>query len=108
MQRLYRGLTWLLTGTALSIAPIAHADPAEGGGWHHGMHSWGGWFFGPMMMLLFVALLVGAAIVVIRLFGTDRLGGTGRTDRALEILRERFAKGEITKQEFDEMRKALE
>lgn len=108
MQRLDRRLIWLLTGTALSIATIAHADPADGGGWHQFLHGWGGWFFGPMMMLLFLALLVGAAIVVARLFRTDRPGGNGQTDQALEILRERFAKGEITKGEFDEMRQALE
>lgn len=107
MQRLVRNQTWRLTGIALLAATNAHADPVEGGGWHHSMHGWGGWFLGPVMMLIFLALLVGAAVLIARALATGGSGGSARTDRAAEILRERFAKGEITREEFDAMRKAL-
>ena len=86
MQRLGRRLTWLSAGTVLLIATTAHADTVERGGWHHGMHGWGGWVFGPVMMLLFFALLVGAVIVITRLLGRNGPGRSGRTDRALDIL----------------------
>ena len=96
-------------GAAL-ISPAALADPGDGRYYdHYGMMGWGGWFYGPVMMLLFFALLVGAAILVVRLLGSDTLRpGAKQEDRAQAILRERFAKGEITKEEFEASRKVLD
>lgn len=74
------------------------------GGWH-------GWLFGPLMMILFVALLVIAAIVLARWLGNGARGGTssGSTHQSpLDILKERLARGEIDKEEFEERRKILE
>jgi uncharacterized membrane protein len=60
-------------------------------------------------MLLFFALLVGAVLLVVRLLGSDALRlGAKQEDRAHAILRERFAKGEITKEEFEASRKVLD
>jgi putative membrane protein len=89
---------------------VAQADPGDGRYYdHYGMMGWGGWFYGPVMMLLFFALLVGAVVLVVRLLGSDTLrNGAQQEDRAHAILRERFAKGEITKEEFDTSRKALD
>ena len=90
-------------------ATIARADAVRTG-WHHGMMGWSGWFFGPIMMIVFFALLIGAVMIIVRLLGADqRPDDIGQSvDRASEILRERFAKGEITKEEFEEARKTLE
>ncbi len=101
-----------LTGAAIFAAlwaGMAQADPAGipyAG--HYGMMGWSGWIFGPLMMLLFFALLVGAAVLLIRLLGGDlgRPGAPGG-DRAQEILRERFARGEIGREEFEAARAAL-
>jgi putative membrane protein len=72
----------------------------------------GGWFmfFGPLFMILMLAALLAAVVLVVRWLGGP---GTalphhpypGRT--SLDILKERFARGEIDKQEFEERRRVL-
>jgi len=67
---------------------------------------WGGMGIG---MLLFWVLIVAAIVVMVRGLGGGP-GGTepsGRARTALEILGERYARGEIGKAEFDEMRRDL-
>lgn len=95
--------------TTLSpTAPAAMADTGEGYvGYHHMMG--GGWFMGPFMMMVLIVFLVGAGIYALRhLSQTAKPGAEGEHDSALTILRERFAKGEIDREEFEERRKALE
>lgn len=89
-----------------SLAGAAGAQPGPGGGYYdHAMMGSGGWFFGPFMMLLFFALLVGAVVIVLRVLG---IGGPKATARkSLDILEERFARGEIDRAEFEERKRAL-
>ncbi|WP_323795186.1 SHOCT domain-containing protein [Nisaea sp.] len=101
----------LATATAaltILTAPPAMADAGEGyGGYHHMMG--GGWFMGPFMMMVLIIFLVGAGIYAFRSLGhTAKPDAAGAQDSALTILRERFAKGEIDREEFEERRKALE
>ncbi len=65
--------------------------------------------FGSLMMLLFWGAVVLAIVVAVRW-----LGGSGRTDgppagasSALAILEERFARGEIDAEEFEERKRRL-
>ncbi|MEE9203470.1 MAG: SHOCT domain-containing protein [Nitrospirales bacterium] len=61
--------------------------------------------FGMLFMALFwVALIVGVVLVVKRLMGQ---GGASREDSALDILKKRYARGEINKQEFEERKRDL-
>ncbi len=106
-----------LWGTAmiglLSTPWLAWAGAAGEGGYGHGEmwgHGWGGWIFGPLMMIVFIALIVGVVVLVVRW-----LGGVGggpaqgsKPKAALEILEERFARGEIDKDEFEDRRRALQ
>src|SRR3990172_13441232 len=74
--------------------------------WGWRMHPMWGWGGGMMfMMFMFWALVIVALIVGIRWFMAQ--GPRMRSDSALEILRRRFACGEIEKDEFDAKRKAL-
>ncbi len=62
--------------------------------------------FGPLMMIVFIA----AIVVVVRWLGGSGHGGApypppGKTP--LDILKERFARSEIDKDEFEERRRAL-
>ena len=58
----------------------------------------GGWGFGGIGMILFWVLLV---IAVVALFRTSRgKGCEHRTKTSLEILDERYAKGEIDREEY--------
>jgi putative membrane protein len=67
---------------------------------------WGAWGFGMMiMMILFWALIVVAVVIGIRwLVGH---GKEARSDSAMEILRQRYAHGEINKEEFDAKKRDL-
>jgi putative membrane protein len=60
------------------------------------------WMFGPLVMLFFVALCIGMIVFMMR------GGHGGRSNYALDILKERFARGEITKAEYEERRRVLE
>lgn len=89
---------------------------AGGGGW--GMGGGSGWGMGPGLfggwgMLLWPLLLLGLiAVLVYALSDRDagaEDGQTGREgDRALAALRERYARGELSEEEFEQRRRTLE
>lgn len=95
--------------SATLIGSTAFADPGSGDYYgHHGMMGWGGWFFGPLMMLVFFGLLVVAVVIVARLLGMDSSRPEKQQeDRAHTILRERFARGDITAEEYEASKKIL-
>lgn len=57
------------------------------------------------MLLMMTLLFLGVVLVVHHLNRTAH--GANKEDAALEILKNRYAKGEIEKKEFDEKRKDL-
>jgi putative membrane protein len=93
----------------LSLSGLGSAVPAwaqDGGwdGWWSMCGNWGMWGIGMMVgMLAFWGLVIAGVVVGIRWLvtqGTSR-GGAAPSDGALEILRNRYARGEINKEEFD-------
>ncbi|HEX2924092.1 MAG TPA: SHOCT domain-containing protein, partial [Chloroflexota bacterium] len=104
-------LVLLLFGL-LSIPMMGYAGTSPWGGWM-GPGMMGGYGFGwGILMLLFWALIIGGIVLlVVRLSERNQLPeGPSRPysgDRALDILRERYARGEITKEQFDQMRRDL-
>ena len=67
---------------------------------------WGAWGLGMMvMMLVFWGLVITGVVLAIRWLTTGGAGGPRY--RALEILRERYARGEIDKEEFESKRRDL-
>lgn len=87
-------------------------------GWgNHGYEMWGvGGFGGMIMMIFFWVIIIIGAILIIRYFTTGHGGtvpgsgaGPAIPDRdPLEILRERYARGEIDTREFEERKRTLE
>jgi putative membrane protein len=62
------------------------------------------------MMLFWILVIVAviAGIVwVVRQSSDGSSSAPGRPDQALNILRERYARGEVTKEEFERMRREL-
>ncbi len=82
-------------------------------GWGMGpgmMGNWGmGWFGGIFMMIFWVLILVGLGFFIkwlIQSTSRSQTGG-GSDNRTLEILKERYARGEIDNTEFEAKRKDL-
>jgi len=71
----------------------------EGMGW--------GWIgLGMVHMLLFwVLVILGIAVLVRALSGSARV--EGERPQALEILKARYAKGEITREQFEQMKRDI-
>lgn len=75
---------------------------------------WGGWGhmfgFGGIMMLfviLFWALVIAGIVYAIRAIGAGPARPDSGRNSALEILKERYAKGELDTQEYEERKRAL-
>ena len=91
----------------------ALAQWGDNRGWHMGsgmMGGWGmGWFGGIFMMIFWVLVLVGLVLLIKWLIqSTSRVkSDAGNSNRALEILKERYARGEIDTAEFETMKLAL-
>jgi putative membrane protein len=78
--------------------------------WGADMMGWGGgwgwsWFGIVHMVLWWFLIILGIVVLAKWLFGGGSRNPEG--DRALTILRERYARGEIDKQEFDARRRDL-
>ena len=83
-------------------------------GWGHGPGMMGGGFgmgwLGLMMMAFFWILIIVAIIFLIRWFiitSHGRSPGQKPEETALEILKKRYARGEIKKEEFEEKKRDL-
>ncbi len=83
--------------------------PMMGGMWGGGMWDDGtmpGWMFivGIVIQLLFLTALVGGGYLIYRTI----TGDTSDSDQALEELRLTYARGELTDEEYEQRREALE
>ena len=94
----------------LSAPTLAYAQgygygfgPGMMGGWA------GGWGFGMVGMLLWwVLIILGIVLLTKWIFsGSAGRGERGSPDRSFEILKERYARGEIDKKEFEEKKRDL-
>ena len=76
-------------------------------GYHDGMGWW--MLFGGLSMAIFWALALGLAVWAVNRFSGQSNGEhQERGESALEIARRRLARGEITRQQWDEVKKELQ
>lgn len=71
----------------------------------HWDYGWGmgfGWLF----MIIFWVLVILGVVYIIKLVG-ERTRKEERGETVLDILKKRYAKGEITKEEFEKMKDDL-
>ena len=102
-------LTTAILSSILPFASLASAQPRDWGPgpWGYGMHyMWGAWGIGMMLfMLIFWVLIIAGAVALIRWLWSGPSGSISASsggETAEDILKNRYAKGEIDKQEFEE------
>lgn len=67
-----------------------------------------GWGFGGLFMLIFWILLIVGLVLLIRWLWEQGTGSPSKgSESALDILKKRYARGEIGKEEFEEKKKDL-
>ncbi|MDP2123628.1 MAG: SHOCT domain-containing protein [Parvibaculum sp.] len=108
-----------MTAMALALAPVWSwaQTPSDSTRYAYGPHmmDWGGgWYgmiFGPLMMIFVLAAVIALVVLFVRWLGGPWHGAASHhvlPDRTpLDILKARFARGEIDKQEFEERRRIL-
>jgi putative membrane protein len=106
----------LAAPAAAALAPARAWAQTPVEPWGYGPHMmWaGGWYgmiLGPLFMILMLAVVIAVIVLLVRWLGGPWQGlpphypPPGRTP--IEILKERFARGEIDKTEFEERRRVL-
>jgi len=71
-----------------------------------------GWWAGMAVMMLFMVVFWGSIIaliawLIVRLTRREPSGGTAEQRTPLDIARQRYAKGEINKEQFEGIKKDL-
>jgi putative membrane protein len=99
-------LGWVVLATAFPITALAQREPGPWnwpGPWHAWGGGWGFWWIFPLIMLFMIVACAG-------FFVFARKSGGHWSDpafHALSILNERYAKGEIRKEEYEEKKSAI-
>lgn len=88
--------------------------------WGNGFGMGGGWLIGGLMMLLFWAAVIGLVVWAIWAFSRRQSRRVDyqnpsqvasprapQGDPALQIAKERYARGEISREQYDEIRQTL-
>ena len=112
-NRFSLGLLTIWSLNTVLLSP-ALAQPGGYGNGHMGrwmMGDWGMGWFGMIFMLLFWVLVIVGIVFLIRWLVQStgsRSSSDARTgSQAMDILKERYAKGEINKAEFESMKKEI-
>ncbi len=92
-----------VAGPLFFVATPGVADTYDG----FGHMTWGGHgIFGGLMMVIFWAFIIGLIFLAVR--GFSNRSDTGKGQSAMDVLRERYARGEIDEDEFERRRGKLE
>jgi putative membrane protein len=96
----------MLGGMSMPVAAWAQERPYDFWGMHPMWGMWSAWGIGMMfMMLVFWGLVIVGLVLGLRWLVTQ--GRESRSDTALDILRQRYARGEIDKEEFEARKRDL-
>lgn len=103
-ERFGRDASALAATVAVLVGATGTAVAQGHGGTMGGWGSWG-WLFWPLLAVGLLAL--AAAWAASRDGGSTARDRTGTADRALEELRERYARSDIATEEFERRRRTL-
>lgn len=88
---------------AITLVACSHG-PGGMGGMNHMM----GYGYGGVVMWIIVLVLAGVGIYFLFQMSKKKGSDGSITETPVDTLKKRYAKGEINKEEFDEMKKDLE
>ncbi len=97
----------LISVQATALMTVPAVAQTYGDHPHMGAWGWGGMIIGPIMMIVFIAVIVGAVVLVLRWTGLGGSAVAGGANKARHILDERFARGEIDKDDYEERKRVL-
>jgi putative membrane protein len=75
--------------------------------WWGGMEGWG-WGMAIAHSVLWWVILGVGIVLLVRLLRREPQGGAPPTETALDVLKKRYARGEIGQEEFEQKRRDLE
>ena len=76
------------------------------GGPYSGGFGWGGMIIGGVLMILFWVAIIALTVWVVRLIiRPGHAPREGTSPSALDIAKTRYARGEITKEQFEQLKK---
>lgn len=105
----------IAVGVGVGVAVLLLFGFFGGGMMGSGMMGWGGFGFGLLgwvaMMFFWVLVIGGIVLLVVWLFRQGQpapASGPRNGQTALDILQERYARGEISRDEYEEIRRELQ
>jgi putative membrane protein len=106
----HRGRAMKLAGlAAVATVSLGIASALAQGFGPGQMHDWMGWgwggmWLGPLFMIVVLALVIAGIVALVRWIGGGGSAGGARARTAREILDERYARGEIDREEYQRRR----
>jgi len=95
-----------LSSIGLPMLAWAQERPYDVWGMHPMWGVWGAWGFGMLLfMLVFWGLIIAGLVVGLRWLVIQ--GRESRSDAAMDMLRQRYARGEIDREEFEARKRDL-
>lgn len=106
----------IISGIAIALLIAVPLILGAVSGWQSGgwgmmgsgmMGGFGGMWLMPIFGILFIGLIIWAIVALVGGSTESRGPDSSKVNSALEVLKNRYAKGEISKEEYDEKRKDL-
>lgn len=69
--------------------------------------SGGGWLISILMIIFWLLFIAGIVVLAIRLVNRYRVSGSIGRETALDILNKRYARGEISREEYERMKQDI-
>jgi len=96
----------MMTGLLMSCAGEGYYGQHGPGGWRPMMYY--GFGYGGMFMWIIFLIVIGLLIYFIVQAQNKKSGTPTQNESPMDILKRRYAKGEITKEEYERIKKDLE
>jgi len=96
----------MITGLLVSCAGEGNYGPQGPGGWGHMMHN--GYGYGGMFMWIIVLIVIGVLVYFIVQARKTKGPAPTQNESPQDILKRRLAKGEISREQYEKMKKDLE